>query len=514
MSGGIVKESWKHSIGWRALISLGAGGLLGWPLAWLYEGEAWRGWLAGGFLLALSAFVLLSAWRWAGGGRTLAWMMIVAFGLRLGLGVGLSLALPVWGYPEEPQQAGYLFPDAYHRDGEAFALAQSGERLLFNPGLSLASDQYGGLGLTSAVIYRFLSPDVHRPALVLILGSLFFTLGVPFLWRALHLRLNPRAAVIATWIFILYPDGIFFSASQMREPFLLGLGAVTLWGVLAWQEYRREAVAALTFALAAMLFFATRSALFVAGALALLFWLEYTAGQSGKAWKWLGLAGLVVGALAAALLTWGWFREASVWDQVLTLRGSGRLAALMNDLGDRFRIPVILGYGLAQPVLPAAIADPALPLWKGIVLMRSLGWYSLAPLVVYAAFAAWKEDAAGRKRLVLWAVVMAVAWMGVAALRAGGDMTDNPRYRTLFLPQMALAAGWALDWALAHRDRWLGRWLLVEAIFLGFFTQWYFSRYFHLGGRLPLTTMIGIILILSAGVLAGGFILDRLRRSA
>jgi hypothetical protein len=85
MSGGIVKESWKHSIGWRALISLGAGGLLGWPLAWLYEGEAWRGWLAGGFLLALSAFVLLSAWRWAGGGRTLAWMMIVAFGLRLGL---------------------------------------------------------------------------------------------------------------------------------------------------------------------------------------------------------------------------------------------------------------------------------------------------------------------------------------------------------------------------------------------------------------------------------------------
>lgn len=503
---------WIEPVGRRAVASALAGLLLGAPVALLGPGAFLTGWLAASLLLAVSIFTLISAWRWAGGGRLLAWMVGLAFLLRLGLGMGLSLALPLWGYDEEVQNAGYLFPDAYERDREAFDLAVSGERLLFNPELSLSSDQYGGLGLVSAAIYRYLSPDAHRPFLVLILGCLFFALGVPFLWKAAHLRLDDRAASLATWIFVLYPDGLFFSASQMREPFLLGLSAMALWGVLTWRQNLRGALAALAFSLAAMFFFATRSALFVTGVMALLFWLDYSGEHSGKTWRWIGWAGLGLGALAAAWITWSWFREAAVWDVTLTLRNSGRLAAVLEDLGDRFRIPVLLVYGLAQPVLPAAIAEPAIPLWKGIVLVRSSGWYLIAPLLIYAGFSAWKIASPSQRRFVLWAVISAGLWMCVASLRAGGDMTDNPRYRVLFLAQMALAAAWAVGWARAKRDAWLGRWLLVEAIFLGFFTQWYFSRYFHLGGRLPFLVMVAVIAGLSGLVLAGGWLLDRFRR--
>jgi hypothetical protein len=89
------------------------------------------------------------------------------------------------------------------------------------------------------------------------------------------------------------------------------------------------------------------------------------------------------------------------------------------------------------------------------------------------------------------------AWVLVVSIRGGGDMTDNPRYRVLFLVWMALVAAWAVPYALARRDPWFWRWLLVEGIFLGFFTQWYFSRYFHWGGRLSLPWMLFPVAVLS-----------------
>jgi hypothetical protein len=500
----------------RVGVSAVAGLLLGLPVALLGPGDFLRGWLAASLLLAISVFSLVSAWRWGGGGKALGILMTAAFCLRLLTGIGLSLALPIYGYDEEVQKAGYLFPDAYERDREAFDLAVSGERLLFNPTLSLASDQYGGLGLTSAAVYRYLSPDAHRPFLILILGSLFFALGVPFLWRAAGLRLTPRAALIAAWVYVFYPDGLFFTSSQMREPFMLGLSALALWAVLAWRTRarmrERGGLAALAFSLAGMLFFSTRSALFIIGVLAILFWLDFSASRSGRVWKWLGWGGLAVGALAGLALTWEWFRWASVWDQVLTLRNSGMATTVLDRVGDRFRIPFLLIYGLVQPVLPAAISEPGIPLWKTIVILRSLGWYLAVPLLAYAGFSAWKEVDPSRRRLVLWAVLSTAAWACVASLRAGGDMTDNPRYRMLFLVIIALALGWAVDWARSRRDPWLVRWLLIEAVFLGFFTHWYFSRYFSLGVKLDIFLMMGLIVGISVLILAGGFIWDLLQR--
>ena len=58
------------------------------------------------------------------------WIILLAFLLRLGLGLTASMLLPQVGYADsKPQQAGYLFFDAYRRDSQAWDLAQSGKPL-------------------------------------------------------------------------------------------------------------------------------------------------------------------------------------------------------------------------------------------------------------------------------------------------------------------------------------------------------------------------------------------------
>jgi len=466
--------------------------------------------LAGfGLLLLLSAVSLYAAWRWGGGGRGLAAMIALAFLLRLGLGVFFTLALPAWGYPEPAQQAGYLFPDAWRRDVEAYQVAQSGTSLFFNSELQFGSDQYGGLGLLSAAIYRFLSPDAHRQMLMLIPGAWIFALGVPFLRRALTLGWSAKIAALATWFYILYPEGLFFTASQMREPYLIGLSAVAFWAVLGWREDRRGAIIAGLLSVGGMALISYRAALFIAGALALLFWIEYILG---KRWGSLGWIGLAAGALAVIAFTWYWFREVAGWDMLVTMRQSGMLASVLEKLPDVLKIPFIVVYGLLQPVLPATIADPSIPLWHNVAVLRALGWYALLPLLVYAALTVWRSaDPAERKRMI-WALLLAAVWVVVASARAGGDMTDNPRYRTIFLVWLALLAAWAVQRAISARDPWLLRWLLVEAVFLGFFTQWYLVRYAGSSDKLPFFSMVGWIVALSAVILVGGWGWDRYRR--
>jgi hypothetical protein len=168
-------------------------------------------------------------------------------------------------------------------------------------------------------------------------------------------------------------------------------------------------------------------------------------------------------------------------------------------------------YGLAQPVLPAALTETSIPLWQSLGIFRAAGWYALAPFLVYGLFTVWKEPLVQRRRILIWLVLAVCAWLAISTLRGGGDQTDNPRYRSLFLPWLALLAAWAVDRALALRDAWLWRWILVEGIFLGFFTHWYVSRYLRIAGRLPFWQMLAWILFLSGLVLAGGWLYDRLR---
>ena len=483
---------------------------LGAAVALLSPGTFLPGWAGASLLFALSGLGLYAAWKWGGGGRQLVTLIALAFLLRVVAGIGLSFAYQTWGYDQPVYKAGYLFPDAMKRDSDAYQIGISSTRLLFNPELTIASDQYGGLGLLSAAVYRYLSPDAHRPFLMLIIGAFFFALGVPFLLQAVRLSWSETVAALAVWIYILYPDGIFFTSSQMREPYMLGLSAVAFWAVLAWGRNYKSALIAGLLSAAGMLLFSTRSALFLLGVLAFLFLLEYVTVRPEKAWKIAGWTGLALGGLFAAAVTWVWFREAAGWDLLLTTLGSGVVQSRLAEIGQFFQIPFLMGLGLAQPVLPAAITETnAIPLAKTIVILRSLGWYLLAPLLLYAAFSLFQLKDRARRTRMTWAVSSVILWACIVSLRAGGDMTDNPRYRVLFLVWMALIAAWAIEWARSRRDAWLARWLAVEGIFLAAFTLWYANRYYHFPYKPPFFLMIALIIVLSALILGGGWLYDR-----
>src|SRR5512137_1817382 len=109
------------------------------------QGHWWQGWLAFGLISILASASLLAAWRWSGSQRGLGWLLILAFGLRLGLGVGLSFALPSSGYDTPVQQAGYNSVDAFERDRQAWELSISNRSVLAAFDKSYAIDQYGGL---------------------------------------------------------------------------------------------------------------------------------------------------------------------------------------------------------------------------------------------------------------------------------------------------------------------------------------------------------------------------------
>jgi len=486
------------------LTALGVGAIV----AALSPGGFWRGWLAAALLCWLGFFGLLRILAWAEGGKGLAWMTALAFFLRLGVGLAMHQALPIYGYPDEPtQHAGYVFYDAYRRDLQSWDLAQSGESLLDSFGRDFYADQYGGLLALSAALYRYLSPDAHRPALILPLGAFATALGLPFFWKGVRKRWDGSVAAAAGWILALYPDGILFGASQMREPFLVGLTCIAFWAVLTFFDHRRSRGVILAASFLGMVLISWRVALVIAGILTVWFWIEYLLPRSQR-WRILGWVVLALGVLGLAYLSWEWFRSAAQLDIKLTTLESGWVKKVIDEVGRQWTLPFVLGYGLAQPILPAAIAEPTIPIWRIIAVPRAAGWYILAPFLLYAFFAIWRVPQPAERRILGWLVGFVFLWILISSARAGGDLWDNPRYRSIFLPWLALLAGWGAVWAVRARDTWLARWLIVEGIFLYYFTNWYFSRHLLLWKRLPFWQNVLRITLLSALVLGSGWLWD------
>ena len=493
----------------RIAVTLPTAALLGAVLAVLTpSANFWLSLLAYGLVLWVSLFCLGSAWQFNGGGRALGLLIVLAFGLRLVLGVGLSLALPVAGYNQPGQKAGYLFYDAFRRDQTAWDLAKSDKSLLSSFTEEFKTDQYGGLLALSAGLYRLVSPDAHRPWLVILAGAFLFALGVPFFYQALKTRWNSQIAALAAWIVVLYPDSLFFTASQMREPFMLGLTCLAFWAVVTWRNNWKRALLIFLLSFAGMLLISTRVTAAVLGVLLVWFWLDEIIPRwevRNQIWGWIALLG---GTLLLVAASAQWLYSSAWWDMNVTVENSGFLKTIIGQAADGIRIPIIVMYGLTQPVLPAAIAEPSIALWKTIVLLRSIGWYGFVPILLYGLAGVWRVKPARERRIFIWLLVVVFLWMVVASARGGGDLTDNPRYRTLFLPWMALLAAWGWQIFREHKDAWLWRVLAIEGIFLVFFTHMYLSRYFKLWAKLPFWTNVICIVALSAAIVIGGLVWD------
>ena len=526
-------------------------------------------WLIGflGFsvLLFLGLLSLVSSVRWASGGKTLAWIVGLAFILRLGGGVATYMLLPLYGYSDADDQAGYVFTDAHRRDDQAWELASS-ERLILEAFSSkYSSDQYGGLLALSALVYRYLSPDAQRPLMLILLSALVAALGVPFLWRAVKQAFGEKVAWASTWIFALYPDSVLLGGSAMREPYLLTCSAFALWGFVnlfhgAERNFalRPEEVSTLDLPSKSpgaqeQVRFAKqigsagegRSVWFWLGlgllgmllvspvvALVTLIifagWILFTSERRNISWRIVLLLGIIFVAglffLSASLNRSGefdatsplhvindWLRLAVKWDAYQLQRESGWVQKLFDEMPEWMRLPFIAIYGTLQPVLPAALVAPTKLIWKMIYIARSLGWYVLLPMLILSLVAAAGEESRRTRNLVMWLSLLAWIWILLAALRAGGDQWDNPRYRTILFLWQSMIAGYVWVWWCETHNVWFVRVVACEVAFLLIFTQWYASRYFHWGGQVPFAVMIALILGLWGVILGIGWWQDKKR---
>lgn len=472
------------------------------------------GFSAGVWLLAsLSTFLLVKLWQWAGGGRLLGIQIGLGFFLRLAIGVVLFAGLPVWGYDEPGQQAGYIFLDAYERDRQAWGLAQTSDPVWTAFTEEFRTDQYGGLLALSALVYRALSPAVHQPLIIMVLAAFIVAAGIPFLYRASKTLWGPGVSAAAVWIYTLYPESLLLGASQMREPFIMGFSAVAFWAVLDRDADRRNRLATALAALLGLTLISSRVTIPVVTVLAGVYLLARDIWPATMRQRIFWLVG---GTAIAAVLVWygySWLHESALWDAVLTTRGSGWMQLLVEVVGKRMRVPLVTLYGLTQPVLPGAVIEPASPFAHVISTFRAVGWYAIAPIIVYAPLAAFQIKAAKERRILLWLAFAVIAWIVIASLRAGGDVWDNPRYRTHFMIWIALVVAWGWQWARETRSTWLPRFYLIEGIFLAFLTIWYLGRYPTIIPLIRFTVMLSWIAGLSLLVVIVGLWRDRTRSS-
>ena len=466
------------------------------------------GFITAGVITAVCLFILQFAAMKLNGNRQLTAAIFLAFFLRLLIGILLFILLPSFGYDEPYNNAGYLYLDAYRRDTDAWQLAQSDAPITSAFQEEFSTDQYGGLLTLSAGVYRYLSPDGHRPLLILILTSFFYTVGLPFFWNAVKHRWNEKTANASAWIYALYPESIILGASQMREPILIGLSAVAFWGVTIWDRSKKKSLLAIAVSLVAMFFISSKAAIAILAAIALWFWMDHLLEKSSKLIRALSWGFLILIICAGVLLGWNWLVDSSKWDIYLMESASGRVQWELELIGEQYRVPFIVTYGLAQPVLPATIVYPGIPITRAVAIFRAVGWYLLFPMMVTGSLLFWKQPDKKNKRIMLLFFILITVWTLISSARAGGDQWDNPRYRSIFLTWMAFTAGWAWVETITKHSFWLWRLLLVEIIYTSFFIQWYLNRYYGISERMAFWPMIKLLLAIGAIIIAGGLIFD------
>ncbi len=462
-------------------------------------------------VVLLAALLLRGSWIWVARSKGPSWLLLalgLGLFLRVSVAFGLQTALPEFGYDREHQKAGYLFPDAYRRDNDAWSLAQSKDALRTAFTDPRRADQYGGLLFISASTYRLLGAGVHRPLMIALLSSTVSSLAVLFGWGFARSALGERAAAITAWIIALYPEAVLLGASQMREPFI-GTGlALALFGYAEMRSQRQRS--GLLALLAGALLTVAISPPFGVATLGILgaawVWQGGALSRQGK-WALVGVGVLGAAAFSLTLIAWyrlvdwpalevgdlvnWWFLAGANFELSQLREGSGWVQKLFDLTPEWAHAPMATGYGLVQPFLPASIMDnTGAPLFRLLAIWRSIGWFFLLPFLIYAPLAAiGSREWRGLPlyfSIAVWAAAVLISY------RTAGNMWEAPRYRAFFLTMQAALAGWA--WVHAVRAR--SPWLIRIAVVVGFatlaFLQWEAGRYYHLP-RLNLWETLGVI---------------------
>lgn len=442
--------------------------------------------LSYGVMSALLTLGFLYAYRRLNPLSFVCKIAVAAILLRLIIGVGLSMALPHYGYAEPQQQAGYIFRDAFVRDRQAWEFVEKSAPVnqLFNRE-EMYSDQYGGMLAVSAGIYKTFSADQHRPWLIILLAAFASGIAVLFLGRIAEGMLGQSAARWATSIYAFYPEAVLLGGSQMRDPILMLLITATWFFVNRWRDWgsRRTLIWAIP-TLILLAFFSYLVAAFTALTLFIWWWTDYSADRRRPAqtWGWLAILALTA---VGVYFTATWLQDTLVYEKYNAVQNSGMVQAVTRALPESLTIPFLTAYGLFQPVLPAAIFDDAAPLWRAVTTFKAAGWYLLLPLLAYIPFALRKAERSMLRRQFAVLALLMLGWLLLSSVRGAGDMWDNPRYRTIFLPYLAALAAWGiLVWRNA-RDGWLPRLYLMMSVFVAVFSAWYAQRKLGVGLNLP-----------------------------
>ena len=495
------------------------------------SGHWLQAWIAYGAMLVFGALSTYWVWKLVKANRNATTVAIVSFSLRLSAGLALALLLPILGYQNNPEhQSGYIYTDAFFRDKQAWDLVTSGDPLSQAFSGQFSGDQYGGMLGLSALIYRFLSPDAHRPFLILIVSATFSAWGVLCLWKASRTWFNEKIALLAIWLFALYPESILLGSSQMREAIVIPMTAISFYGLTEIQAKRWTGWLWLIFS-AVFLFSSQPLAGFISFAVLFGIWLLDPATLNTIKQRrtiliiflllaFLLVVMLVVGSIMTNLpsiqgnkslsIFINWFQNNFSYQSYLTERSSGMFQRLLDSMGEQWRWLIVMVYGIAQPVLPAIVGDPdAVWIMRLIGFLRAAGWYALALFLVYGTLGVFRNHSEPRRLQLLWISTISWAWIIVAAMNAGADQWDNPRYRVILLLWQVILAAWAWSWARSRRDAWLWRWLAVEVVFVGVFTEWYLSRYYPGFIHLDIRLLIVATLVMCGMILVGGVIWDK-----
>jgi 4-amino-4-deoxy-L-arabinose transferase-like glycosyltransferase len=476
------------------LVLIGLSFLLAWISSGYVDVQSWGQFLA---VNLLGVGIMLGGWQAVKADKSfelptwLGWLVVGAAVLRLLAGVIWYTGLPSWGYGSEVEQGGYIMADAHARDTAAWKLAQSSHPLWSAFGENRQVDQYGGMSYLSGLVYRSLGGNHHQPLQMIVLTASFSALAVLFTWAFARRLWGENIARLAAWILALFPDAIILGSSQMREAFLMTMVAAALYGLVRYVQDRSwSGLAWLVAALALMLPFSPPiSGVFLVMIIILALSMDgWNLLRQPRFWIILAGIGLVAGIgiwlawerLAPeginnpiALIGW-WFQESARWQAYFVKRSSQLIRRIINTTPNWVNTPILLGYGILQPFLPGALLDQGFPIWKGIAIWRSIGWTLLLPFLFVAPILLWgfKE----KRRLAIGLSI--VVWMGIliAALRSGGDLWDNPRYRVVFISLQVVLVAWAWYSQRESKNPWLWRMILGLAIILAWFVPWYLQR--------------------------------------